>query len=122
MFTEHVTTRDLAWKTVLFDKKTLSKKAVVEISAFSFKTLICCYQRTKPSESNLGIMCVAPFGSCPTSYSFEPCFWAKTPGHNSRGVEDHRPRFDLVSFQSVLSVKPTFVSKSRDPNHRLFAF
>ena len=30
-------------KTVLFDKKTLSKKAVVEISAFSFETLIDCY-------------------------------------------------------------------------------
>jgi hypothetical protein len=40
---EHVTTRDLAWKDGSVDKKTLSKMAVVEISAFSFETLIYCY-------------------------------------------------------------------------------
>ena len=109
-------------KAVVIDRKISSKKAVVEISAFSFETVICCYQRTKPSESNLGAMCVVPFGLCPTSCEQEPCFRAETPGHNSRRVEHHCPRFDLVSFQSVLSFERIFVSKIRDPNHRLFAF
>ena len=41
---EHVTTRDSAWKDSSVRQKTLSKKAVIEISAFiSFKTLIYWY-------------------------------------------------------------------------------
>ena len=67
-------------------------------------------------------MCVVPLGLCPMSCKREPCFRAETPGHTSRGVEHHQLRFDVVSFQSLLSFEPTLVSKSRDPNHRLFAF
>ena len=94
MFGKHVTTCDSACK-VSFDlQENFIKKVVVEILAFSFEIVICCYQRTKPSESNLGAMCVVPFSLLPMSCEREPCFRAETPGHNSRGVEHHHPRFN----------------------------
>ena len=101
----------------MFNKKVSSKRQWKKSRLLALKLQYVITKEPNPQNRILG-QCALFLSVCVQRLVNGNLISGRNPWtYNSRGVEHHHPRFDLVSFQSVLSFEPTFMSKSRDANH-----